>query len=245
MAQSNQRTALALQRAEPIDTLRTSETPEGVEVGLRIAGAPVRFAAWLLDTLIRTAAMIPVGMLLATFGEAGQGMLLLVLFFSEWFYPVLCELYWDGQTPGKRMFDLKVVRDDGAAVDWTASTLRNFLRFADFLPMGYFFGLLSVLATDEAKRLGDLAAGTVVIHVEKTDAEHRGLDLPGVPPLMPPVHLTQREQAALIEFAERANDWTEDRQIELADQLEPLTGEFGMPGVRRLQGYALWLLGRR
>ena len=241
MAEPNQRSALAL----PIDTLRTSETPEGVEVGLRLAGAPVRFAAWLLDTLIRTAAMVPIGMILGTFGDAGNGMFLLVLFFSEWFYPVICELYWDGQTPGKKMFDLKVVRDDGAAVDWTASTLRNFLRFADFLPVGYFFGLLSVLVTDEAKRLGDLAGGTVVIHVDKKDVELQALDLPGVTPLMPPVHLTQKEQAALIEFAERANEWTEDRQIELADQLEPLTGEFGMPGVRRLQGYALWLLGRR
>jgi len=241
VAEPNQRSALAL----PIDTLRTSETPEGVEVGLRLAGAPVRFAAWLLDTLIRTAAMVPIGMILGTFGDAGNGMFLLVLFFSEWFYPVICELYWDGQTPGKKMFDLKVVRDDGAAVDWTASTLRNFLRFADFLPVGYFFGLLSVLVTDEAKRLGDLAAGTVVIHVDRKDVELQALDLPGVTPLMPPVHLTQKEQAALIEFAERANEWTEDRQIELADQLEPLTGEFGMPGVRRLQGYALWLLGRR
>ena len=62
---------------------------------------------------------------------------------------------------------------------------------------------------------------------------------------MPPLHLSQVEQAALIEFAERSPQWTEDRQIELADQLQPVTGELGTLGVRRLHSYALWLLGRR
>ncbi|MCO4768596.1 MAG: RDD family protein [Deltaproteobacteria bacterium] len=231
----------------PIDTLRNTETPEGVEVGLRLAGSPVRFASWLVDTLIRTAVLVPVGSVLAIFGNAGMGLFYLVAFFGEWFYPVVCEVYWNGQTPGKKLFGLKVVRDDGAAVDWTASTVRNMLRFADFLPAGFLFGFLSVLATEENKRLGDLAAGTVVIYAD-TD-ERSALSslaaLPNLSPAMPPLHLAQAEQAALIEFAERAPQWTEDRQIELADQLQPVTGELGPVGVKRLQSYALWLLGRR
>jgi uncharacterized RDD family membrane protein YckC len=162
--------------AAAIDTLRTTETPEGVEVGLRLAGAPVRFAAWLADTLLRTAALVPISLLLGVFGSAGNGLFLIVAFLAEWFYPVVCEVYWNGQTPGKRLFDLKVVRDDGAAVDLAASTLRNLLRFADFLPAGFLFGFLTVLWTDESKRLGDLAAGTVVIHVSQS--AHRVTEAP-------------------------------------------------------------------
>jgi uncharacterized RDD family membrane protein YckC len=232
--------------AAAIDTLRTTETPEGVEVGLRLAGAPVRFAAWLADTLLRTAALVPISLLLGVFGSAGNGLFLIVAFLAEWFYPVVCEVYWNGQTPGKRLFDLKVVRDDGAAVDLAASTLRNLLRFADFLPAGFLFGFLTVLWTDESKRLGDLAAGTVVIHVSQS--AHRVTEAPVGPtltPLMPPLQLTQPEQAAIIDFAERAPKWSEDRQIELADALAGITGERGLAGVRKLQAIALWLLGRR
>lgn len=228
-----------------IDTLRTTETPEGVEVGLRLAGLPVRFAAWFVDTLLRYAALSPVATVLGMLGQAGGGLILIVFFFAEWFYPVLCEVYWNGQTPGKRMFGLKVVRDDGAAVDWSASTLRNMLRFADFLPLGFLFGAISILATDESKRLGDLAAGTVVIHIKPVERPLASGTLPDVAPLMPPLHLSQAEQVALVDFAERGQQWTDDRQIELADTLEPLTGEFGVEGVRTLQSYALWLLGRR
>lgn len=234
--------------APPLDTLRTTETPEGVELGLRLAGAPVRFLAWLVDTLIRVAALMPIAAALTMFGQAGTGLLMIIAFFGEWFYPVLCEVYWNGQTPGKKLFGLKVVRDDGAAVDWGASTLRNLLRFADFLPLGFLFGFLSILVTDESKRLGDLAAGTVVIYESGEDRQMmmltRGLPQ-GLKPVMPPLHLAQSEQAALIEFTERGSQWTEDRQIELADGLVGVTGQFGIPGVRRLQSYALWLLGRR
>ena len=67
-----------------IDTVRTTETPEGVEVGLRLAGAPVRFSAWLVDTLIRYAALTPVGTILMALEETGRGLFLLLLFFGEW-----------------------------------------------------------------------------------------------------------------------------------------------------------------
>lgn len=229
----------------PLDTLRSAETPEGVEIELRIAGAPVRFVAWFADTAIRFSVLVPVLGVLGAFGQAGYGIGMLVAFFGEWFYPVLCEVYWNGQTPGKRMMNLRVVRDDGAAVDWSASTLRNLLRFADFLPLGFLFGFVSILLTDESKRLGDLAAGTVVVHAEPELTRAVAPQLAEGAAAMPPVPLTLDEQAAVVEFAERGAAWTLDRQAEVADQLAGLTGDTGADGVLTLRSWARWLLGRR
>jgi uncharacterized RDD family membrane protein YckC len=227
-----------------LDTYRPVETPEGVEIGLRVAGPVPRLYAALLDLGVRlilyTLLLIPLGRL----GLVGVGLFFVALFLVEWFYPVIFEVKRGGATPGKKQMGLVVLHRDGTPVGWTASVVRNLLRVADFLPTAYGFGVASMLVDRDFRRLGDLAAGTVVVHREPVSP---GTRVPAAPPIRPPVPLSLDEQRAVIEFAERLGTWPAGRSAELAAILAPLTS--GGPGdggtVQKLVGMANWLLGRR
>jgi hypothetical protein len=138
--------------------------------------------------------------------------------------------------------ELRVVADDGAPVGWIATIVRNLLRTVDMLPFGYATGLVAGLADPHGRRLGDMVAGTVVVHAAR-DRARKPLD--AAPPHAPAVLLRPAEQAAIIAFAERASQLTPERQAELADIAEPATGARGQLGALRLAGMANWLLGRR
>ena len=103
-------------------------------------------------------------MVAAFIGGIGIAFLLILFFALEWFYPVVFELTPSGATPGKRVFGLRVVMDNGLPVTAAASLTRNLLRVADFLPFGYGFAIVSMLLRRDCKRLGDIAAGTIVVH---------------------------------------------------------------------------------
>jgi len=225
-----------------IDTVRTFETPEGVGLGVRAAGPLVRSLAWAVDVLIRSTAWFAIAIAVSPLGEAGMGLFLLVAFLLEWFYPVAFEVLMHGQTPGKRAMGIAVVHDNGTPVAFSSSVVRNLLRFADFLPLGYGFGLASMLVSPSFQRLGDLAAGTLVVYREPT---HRAPPPPEIDPIAPPVPLDVDEQRALVEFATRRAGWTDERAAELSSVLEPLTRLEGAAGTERLMAHAAWLLGRR
>lgn len=227
---------------QKLDTVRTVETPEGVELTLRVAGPVARSLAWALDQLIRIVAYFVVGIMLAFLGELGMGLFLVFLFLAEWFYPVLFEVLRYGSTPGKMVMGLTVVHDDGTPVTWTPSIVRNLLRFADFLPMAYLIGLISMLASRDFKRLGDVVAGTVVVY---RDVPMGPVQLVEAAPIPVPVGLDQAEQRAIIDYAERARGWSEDRVYELAEIIHPLAGGPPQEGARKLLGMAHWLLGKR
>ena len=109
---------------------------------------------------------------------------------------------WGGQTPGKRLFRLAVLNDDGTPVRWPGALTRNLLRAADFLPFLYGVGLVTMLMNRDFKRLGDLAAGTVVVYqAEKVEAARA---IPQAPPQPPPVSLSPEEQRAVLDLAERS-----------------------------------------
>jgi uncharacterized RDD family membrane protein YckC len=226
-----------------LDTYRAVETPEGVELGLRVAGPAPRLHAWGIDSALRllayALALIPLSLL----GRVGLGVFFLLLFLGEWLYPVLFEVLGGGATPGKRVLGLVVVHDDGTPLGWSASLLRNLLRFADFLPLAYGFGLASMLVHPDFKRLGDLAAGTLVVYREAPPGAARALT--EAPPLPPPLRLEADEQRSLVAFLERMPLWGEARAAELASLAAPLTGVRGAAGVERLAGIANWLVGRR
>ncbi|MCB9889457.1 MAG: RDD family protein [Planctomycetes bacterium] len=223
-----------------IDTLHHVSTPEGVELDLRTAGVYVRAEACLIDVLIRYSLLFVLAALLGrTLGEAGIGLVLLLVFFSEWLYPVVFEVLAGGATPGKRVLGIVVVNFDGTPVGWGASLLRNLLRFVDFFPVAYLIGLIAMVANRDARRLGDLAAGTLVVY---RDPHERAPRLPKAEPVLPRVALHQHEQRAVIEFAERLDDLARKRQEELAGLLEPLTGEGGRAGVARIVGIATHLV---
>lgn len=225
-----------------LDTVREVTTPEGVALRLPAAGPMPRALAWALDALIRMVALSACSGVLSLLGHAGMGVYLVLLFLLTWGYPVVCEVLFDGQTPGKRALELRVVAADGAPVGWVASCVRNLLRTVDMLPVGYACGLVASLVDPWGRRLGDLVAGTLVVHAPRASRR-----LPQVTPELhvPAMALRPAEQAAIIEFAERAPLLTPERQAELADIAEPATGARGTAGVHRLSGVANWLLGRR
>lgn len=225
-----------------LDTVREVHTPEGVALRLPAAGPVPRAAAWLIDLAIRGAALMAISIVLGLLGRFGSGLYMIVLFVVFWGYPVVCEALYDGQTPGKRALSLRVVSADGAPIGWMASFVRNLMRTVDMLPFGYGAGLVASLADPWSRRLGDMVAGTLVIHAPRDRSRAQALE---IAPHAPAAPLQAHEQLAVIAFAERAHALTPERQRELADIAAPVTGVRGEPGVLRLLGIANWLLGRR
>jgi uncharacterized RDD family membrane protein YckC len=224
-----------------LDTYREVVTPEGVALRLPAAGPVPRALAWVIDLAIRGALMLSASAVLGLLGRGGMGLFAVLLFVVVWFYPVVCDAVW-GQTLGKRVLRLRVVAANGAPIGWLASFVRNLLRVVDMLPFGYACGLVASLADPWGRRLGDMVAGTLVVH-EARDHEPRAAPVNLATP--PSVMLLPYEQAALIAFAERAPRLTEARQVELAELAQPLVEARGPLAVERLYGIANWLLGRR
>ncbi|MEN8131662.1 MAG: RDD family protein [Pseudomonadota bacterium] len=214
---------------------------------MTVAGPVARALAWSIDTLFRTAIYIVIGLLLSLFvaGDFMIGLYFIILFLMEWFYFVFYEVYREGQTPGKSTMGLRVLCDDGTSVDWSASMIRNLLRFVDFLPFIYGFGLISMLIGPDFKRLGDLVAGTIVVYSE---TQRLPSTLPEVQPLSPQYALTLEEQQALVSFAERSVSLTPQRNEELAQLTGPLTDRSKTDSKEMLEGVlatAAWIAGRR
>ena len=226
-----------------LDTTRRVATPEGIELTLHLAGPVPRAMAWAIDLAIRAAIVIAVMIGATQFGAAGMGVVLLTAFFVEWLLPAWLETVWRGQTPGKRLMKLAVLNDDGTPVRWPAALTRNLLRAADFLPILYGTGLASMLLNREFKRLGDLAAGTVVVY--QLDRVETRRDIPPAPPLVPPVPLDLADQRALLALAERSAALTQERFEELAELPTPLVGRLdGARAAQRLLGMANHIAGR-
>jgi uncharacterized RDD family membrane protein YckC len=232
-------------RAEILDTVVSTETPEGILLELRPAGVSARCCAFLIDGVIRLAAIYAVGMATAVMGGFGVAFWMIFIFGMEWFYPVVFEQRTGAATPGKRVFGLRVVMDNGLPVTAAASVTRNLLRAADFLPFGYGFALVSMLLRRDCKRLGDIAAATMVVHTPETDVP---IKLDWIEPVVPAVPLAAEDQAALIALAARAPRLTKERLDELAALAAVVSGDAGRNGrdvTRRVLGVANWALGRR
>ena len=228
-----------------LDTRFTAETPEGIALALRPAGVVSRFYAFAIDLLIRFGVVIVAVMILSQLGNFGGGLFLMLIFGMEWFYPVVFELALAGATPGKRALGLRVVMDSGLPVTPAASLVRNLLRAADFLPFSYGFGFASMLMRGDFKRIGDLAAGTLVVHA-KSVALHG--PLPEATPIAPARALSPREQSAVIAWAGRSARLTEARLGELAAIAAPALGaarDTPKDTTLRLLGMAQWLMGKR
>ncbi len=241
-----------------LDISQSVETPEGVELELRAAGIVVRMYAHLIDLGIKCVAYILAAIVVFMIfnGPVASEIYLIVMFLIEWFYPVFGELYMDGATVGKRSMGLVVVYDDGTPIGWSGSIIRNLIRNVDSFPifvipiMGqpvfpiwtYGIGVLVMLLSPQSKRLGDYAAGTLVIYNSKRKHKTNIPDVEGVAPSFP---LTMDEQKAIVSFVERDSILSTNRKQELADIIEPLTNKKGEQAVKRLQQLASWLLGAR
>ena len=137
------------------------------------------------------------------FGRAGWGVVLLTMFFVEWLLPAWFEAAWRGQTPGKRVMRLMVLNDDGTPVRWPAALTRNLLRAVDFLPFLYGVGLVAMLVSRDFKRLGDLAAGTVVVYQPEKRARP-AKNIPRRSRSRRRWRSALEEQRAVLELAERS-----------------------------------------
>ena len=222
-----------------IDTRYQVETPEGIDLYAHLAGPAPRIIAYLIDVMIRGVILFALYMILPASGRAGVGILFILVFLLEWFYPVLFEIYANGQTPGKKAMCLAVVHDDLTPIHWNASIIRNLLRAADFFPFAYCLGIVSMMLNRNFQRLGDIAAGALVIHQEP---EMNHASLPNVPPRTPPVALSVEDQIAVIGFAQRHQQLTPSRQHELAAIVQDVMRSDREHAVEHLQGVGCWLL---
>ena len=152
------------------------ETPENVELQRQLAGIGSRLIAGVIDVLcllavylmLFLAAMIAALLLNFSFGEAEEafylviGIAIVAVFVVSWGYFVLLEMWTNGQSFGKRAMSLRVVKADGAGIGFLDSVIRNFIRAADGQSL-YLVGGIAMFFSRRSQRLGDLAAGTVVI----------------------------------------------------------------------------------
>jgi uncharacterized RDD family membrane protein YckC len=230
------------------ETLRIS-TPEGVSLELPLAGLGSRFVALLVDVLLQGlvfAALIVV-LVVANAGGYAAGAIVAVAVFAILFaYPVAFELGAAGRTPGKRWSGLRVVCDDGSPITFRGSALRNILRLVDILPAMYLVGAIAIFATRNNQRLGDLAAGTLVVReprgaIAVQSAAPVEAAEPGELPAWDVSGLREAELAALRRFLERrdALDAAPRNLLarDLADRLRPSVGGVGgdLPPERFLE----------
>lgn len=227
-----------------LDTRYRVETPEGIGLALTPAGIVSRSYAFMTDFGFRVSIFGIVVTVLASLGRFGFGLGLIVFFALEWLYPVVFELSPWAATPGKRMLGLRVVMDSGLPVTPAASLTRNLLRAADFMPFLYLMAAVSMLVRHDFKRLGDLAAATLVVHVAQPP---RAETIPEGPPRAPAAPLSGRAQAAVIAWAARLPRLTEARADELAAIAAPTVTPTATDGrrVEAMVGVARWLIGRR
>lgn len=157
------------------------ETPERVELHYVLANIGNRFLAAALDHIFQVLLMLALGLAMGVVTnwnfDAGLGtwtaaIAVLVFFLIYWGYFVIFETLWNGQTPGKRIMKLRVVREDGRPIRFFEAFVRNLLRIAiDFMPPpSYAIGVASIIFSPRSKRLGDLVAGTVVVKERASEA---------------------------------------------------------------------------
>ena len=143
-------------------------TPERVSFDYQVAGLATRGIAQLLDLLILSfflAALYAAAIFVGAGGSDVLAYLIAVIgtFVIVFGYHWTCEAFWSGQTVGKRVFRLRAVGDRGEPMTFAQAGIRNLVRLVDFLPYGYGIGMVVLFLNGRGKRLGDLAAGTIVV----------------------------------------------------------------------------------
>jgi uncharacterized RDD family membrane protein YckC len=150
------------------DTDLVVATPERVSFDYQVAGIGTRAIAQLLDLLILGGVLLGVLLAAVAIGQAGSDTLAFLLAVIGTFVVVFgyfwaCEVFWSGQTVGKKVFRLRAVGDRGEPMTFVQAGIRNIVRVIDFLPYAYGVGMVVLFVNGKGKRLGDLAAGTIVV----------------------------------------------------------------------------------
>jgi len=237
----------------PLDTIVAIETPEHIVFDYRLAGPARRAIAYVLDLFICYAVVFALAVIVilvaagtksvedSSLAKGGLGIVLVVLFLAQWAYFVVWEgLY--GRSPGKVVLGVRVLTTSGRPIGWRAAALRNLLRAADLLPIGYMVGLVSIALSSRFQRLGDLVAGTMVV-VPENAKPAQALELsPRAQPrevatLPDDVVLDADERAAIELFLRRRYTLGQMREHELASMIAKPIGDrlgFQHPDPARL-----------
>lgn len=163
------------------ETTLDIDTPENVVFGYQIAGIGSRFLAAIIDTLLILILQVVANLTLVLVGATLLGdsllqgtqnrsvawlaaVLGLVAFALLWGYYIFFETLWNGQSPGKRRLGLRVIRNNGTPAEFSEIAIRNLVRLVDFLPLYYGIGVITMFIDGQSRRLGDLAAGTLVVY---------------------------------------------------------------------------------
>nr|WP_074600045.1 RDD family protein [Sediminibacillus halophilus] len=156
------------------------KTPEYVSLQFTTAGLGSRAAALIIDQLILTVVNLLIILLvfLLDYAQIGNiasltgstlplAIAIIFVFLLNWGYFFASEFFFGGKTIGKRLMGIRVVQDNGHSITWLSSLIRNLMRIVDMLPASYLLGMLLVFFHPQHKRLGDIVAGTIVVHESK------------------------------------------------------------------------------
>lgn len=228
------------------DTTIIVETPEAAEIELQPAGVWVRARAFLVDWIFRILLSLLAFFLLIFISRfaigLAEGALFITSFVIYWLYPVLFETFWQGQTPAKKIFHLRVVQDNGTPISFTQSLIRNLMRTADILPLLYGLGMSCMLMHPQFKRLGDILSGCIVVYANEPKIKINKSVLSTVEAIAPPVTLSRQEHLAMILFIERLPTLSLSRQQELADELLRYTDIPHNERINTIKSWAKFLL---
>jgi uncharacterized RDD family membrane protein YckC len=164
-----------------LDEVLNIDTPENVVFGYQVAGIGSRFLAALVDTalIVLLQGIVNLTLIFVAANVLGESLLLLgqsdrlpwlvalfglVGFAFLWGYYIFFEVLWNGQSPGKRLVGLRTIRREGTPIEVADALIRNLIRIVDFLPFYYGVGVITMFIDGQSRRLGDLAAGSLVVY---------------------------------------------------------------------------------
>ena len=241
--------------SEQLDSSIEIVTPENISFRYELAGPFRRLPAFVIDFAIRLGiwlvGMFAMAMTGLLSGFAGIGVLLILWFLLEWFYGGLFETYWNGQTPGKRVMNVRVLSTDGRPINGLQAVMRNILRFADMMPMlplsavageaaamaipTGLIGLVTPMCNRRFQRLGDLVCNTMVVIEERSwlfgvakVEDARAAQLAEYIPVNFPI--PRQLSRAVATYVERRRFFSAARRREIARHLaQPLVERFHLP----------------
>jgi uncharacterized RDD family membrane protein YckC len=222
-----------------LDTTVRIVTPERIVFEYPLAGPFHRLLAYLVDRVVTvslTFAMLLLALLVTLGSPSGIGVFLVGYFALDWGYTTSCEAFFNGRTLGKRVVGVRVVTDQGVPITGAQAVVRNVVGAADgLLPFGYMLGLTSMMLTSKFQRLGDLAAGTMVV-VENRVRRSGVVRLrePAVESVLPwlPLRIAAGSELsrALSDYVRRRDRFTLAHRESIAEPLaRPLRERFGLP----------------
>jgi len=226
------------------------QTPENVAFDYHVAGIGSRFLSTMIDmiliVLVEVVVIFAMLLILRAFGDdpfSNQASAWVIAIFGLvtwlffWGYYVFFELLWNGQSPGKRWVGLRVIRGDGTPITMSESFIRNLVRIIDFLPATYGIGVITMFIDKQSRRLGDLAAGTLVVldrapitiqelSVKRAVNLHPWKDVPLEG--FPVERLTNNDLNLIEDFLQRRDQLTHRNQLAV-QILNTLYARLGLP----------------